>query len=343
MTSRRWPALVGTLVWWALCALLAWQLVDWGILKAVFAPDAEACQKLAHHGACWGVVAEKFRPLLLGHYPYEDQWRAATATGLLLAGSAGLLLKRHQTPWLWPASFAGASLVSALLLMRGGLWGLHVVDPAQWGGLPLTLLLFWCSLVLSAPLGIVLALCRRSRFRWLSWPARSVIELVRGLPLVMQLFMAAFVLPIMLGGVELALLWRVGLVLTLFSAAYLAEVVRGGLQTIGKDQQDAAQMLGGSYWQAQTRVVLPQALRAVLPGLVNHAIGLLKDTSLVVVVSLHELTGSLSLSLGGDPVWRPYYFEGYLFVGAIYAAMCLSLAWTGRRLERHWIGATAQQ
>jgi len=342
VNARNWRSAAFAAVWWLVCGWVVWQLLDWSVIHAVFTPDADACKRLAHHGACWGVVGEKFRPVLLGHYPYEEQWRAALATILLLGGSGWLLLSpRPALMRTWAPALL--SLALAIMLMHGGVGSLSRVNATQWGGLPLTLLLFWSSLILSMPIGIAWALCRRSRHRWLSWPARLVIDVIRGLPLVMQLFMAAFVWPMLLSGLDVALLWRVGLVLTLFSAAYLAEVVRGGLQTIGQDQLDAAQMLGGSYWQAQTKVVLPQALRTVLPAMTNHAIGLLKDTSLVVVVGLHELTGALSLSLGGDPVWRPYYFEGYLFVGGVYATLCLALAWSGRRLEKRWLGSTAQQ
>jgi general L-amino acid transport system permease protein len=124
--------------------------------------------------------------------------------------------------------------------------------------------------------------------------------------------------------------------LTLFSSVYLAEVVRGGLQTVPKEQSEAASILGLGWWQTQRLVVLPQAMRAVLPALVGHAIGLLKDSSLVMVIGLHELTGGLSLSLGGDAVWRPYYLEAYLFVGLIYGLMCLGLSRMGRRLEHSW-------
>jgi len=333
-----------TLLWWCLGALLLWLVLDWAVFKAVFLPDESACKALAHHGACWGVIAEKYRPLLFGRYPYVEQWRAALSLLVLLAGSAGLLWR----PWRLSAAMAACIMLgcgsSVAVLMYGGLAGLEPVPPSQWGGLPLTLVLAWCSLSLSLPLALMLALGRRAPWRAVRWAAQSFIEVVRGLPLVMLLFMAAFMLPMLLpAGMELALIWRVGLVLTLFSSAYLAEIIRGGLQTIGPDQYDAAQVLGLSYWQTQRLVVLPQAMRAVLPAMVNHAIGLLKDTSLVMVVSLHELTGALSLSLGGDPIWRPYYFEAYLFVGAIYALMCLSLAWSGRRLERHWLAPAGQQ
>lgn len=259
-----------------LLACLLWRLFQWGVLDAVFKPNPQACQALAREAACWGVVAEKARWLLLG-------------------------------------------------------------TPGQWGGLPLTLLLFVASWGLSWPLGVGLALARQSRRRWLSWPAIALIETVRGVPLVGLLFAAAFLLPLWWSSGEApGLGWRAGLALTLFSSAYLAEIVRGGLQAVPQEQTEAAATLGLGWWGTQQRIVLPQALRTVLPALTGHAIGLLKDTSLVMVIGLHELTGGLSLSLGGDPHWRPFYFEAYLFVGAVYALLCLVLSRLGLHLEQRW-------
>lgn len=260
---------------------LSWQLLSWGVTDAVFRPDVQACQALEREAACWGVVAEKFRWLLLG-------------------------------------------------------------SPQQWGGLPLTLLLFVGSWSLSWPLGVALALARRSQRTWLQWPAAAFIETVRGVPLVGLLFAAAFLMPLFWpNGDAPDLVWRAGLALTLFSSAYLAEIIRGGLQTVPAEQVEAANTLGLGWWGTQQRVVLPQALRTVLPALTGHAIGLLKDTSLVMVIGLHEMTGGLSLSLGGDPDWRPFYFEAYLFVGAVYALLCMVLSRLGLHLETRWQRAQA--
>lgn len=274
---RHVPAVLGLL----LAATVLWHLYAWGIRDAVWAPDAEACRALAHEGACWGVIAEKGWPMLMGH-PAD--------TGL--------------------------------------------------SGLPLTLVLFGGSLLASWPLGLALALARHSGPVWLKAPAIAFIELIRGVPLVTLLFVAAFILPLVLPEAwQVGLGWRAGVALTLFSAVYLAEVLRGGLQTVPAEQSEAAAILGLSWPGIQRRIVLPQAVRAVLPALTGHAIGLLKDSSLVMVIGLHELTGGLSLSLGGDPVWRPYYFEAYLFVGLVYALMCWGLSFLGRWLERHWLAA----
>lgn len=321
-----------------LLAWMGWHLLDWAVLRAVFRADQPACQALAHQGACWGVVLEKARPVLLGHYPYEAQWRPMLMLGILalLCGLA------HWAGWrrvlsLRAAGLGLGALVLTGLIMRGGWAGLSVVPFDAWGGLPLTLWLFALSWLCSLPIGVALALARRSRRPWVSWPATAVIELIRGVPLVTLLFMAAFLLPLLVPQEHpVPLLWRAALALTLFSAVYLAEIVRGGLQTVAAEQSEAAAILGLNWWQTQQRIVLPQALRAVLPAMAGHAIGLLKDSSLVMVVGLHELTGGLSLALGGDPLWRPFYLEAYLAVGLVYGLMCLALSRLGRALEHGW-------
>lgn len=334
---------VSALFWLAL-AYVAWRLLDWSVLKAVFRPDEAACHALDRSGACWGVITEKIRPLLFGRYLHDEQWRPFLAMLLLLLGAAGLLWHPWALKLKWVVAGSAMLTLAVGALMHGGFAGLVVVPSDQWGGLPLTLIITGLTLALSLPLGIALALGRRSHKPWLRLPCTAFIEVTRGVPLVMVLFMAAFMLPALLPDrFQISLLWRVMGAVTLFSAAYLAEIIRGGLQTVGSDQFDVAKVMGLSGWQTQRLVVLPQALRAVLPALVSHAIGLLKDTSLVMVVSLHELTGALSLSLGGDPQWRPYYLEGYLFVAAIYVAMCLSLSRAGRRVEQRWLASSGQQ
>lgn len=318
---------------------LAWQVLDWAVLRAVFAPDLAACRALDHAGACWGVVAAKWRPMLFGHFPFEDQWRPALAA-LLLAGctfgAAGALAWRPHTAARRRA-LTGLAVVGfgvSVALLRGGWAGLAPVPPEQWGGLPLTLLLAigaWC---LAWPVGIGLAYGRRAPWVILSAPCTAVIEVVRGAPLVIWLFAAAFAMPAALPtSWTPGLLPRVLLVLGVFAGAYLAEILRGGLQTVPTEQTEAARVLGLGWCGIQRRIVLPQAVRATLPPLVSHAIGLLKDTSLVMVIGLHELSGALGLAIGGDADWRPFYVEAYLFVAALYFLLCVTLARLGRHLE----------
>jgi general L-amino acid transport system permease protein len=186
---------------------------------------------------------------------------------------------------------------------------------------------------------VALALGRRSELPVVRTVCATYIEIVRGVPLISVLFMATFMLPLVLPqGWRPDVLVRVLVGLVMFSGAYLAEVVRGGLQSVPRGQLEAARALGLRPWQVQRSVVLPQALRAVVPSLMNSIIGTLKDSSLVTVVGLYELSGALSLALGGDPVWRPFYLEGYLFISAVYFTLCFSLSqysrWVERRLSR---------
>lgn len=321
----------------ALAAALAWAGVhafDWAVLQAVFRPDAPACRAVPH-GACWGVVAEKWRPLLFGRYPYESQWRPAVAVVLLSAMTVFSAWPRSWRWWLVPLWLAVLALF--VLLMRGGLFGLDFVPTNRWGGLPLTVALAVVGLALAFPLALVLALARRSQWPVARTLATTYIELVRGVPLISVLFMASFLLPLLWpAGWQPDVLVRVLMGLSLFVAAYMAEIIRGGLQAVPRGQVDAAVALGFGRWPVQRDIVLPQALRMVVPALTNNVVGTLKDTSLVTVVGLFELTGALSLALGGDPTWRPFYLEGYLFIALVYWVLCFGLSrysvWLERRL-----------
>ena len=318
----------------ALLGWTGWQVLDWAVLRAVFLPDAEAC-KVAGRGACWGVIAEKWRPILFGRYPYEAQWRPAIAVTVLSATTLFSAWPRSWRWWLLPLWIAVLALF--VVLMGGGVFGLASVPTNRWGGLPLTIGLAVVGLALAFPLALLLALGRRS-----GWPvartlSASYIELVRGVPLISVLFMASFLLPLLWpAGWQPDVLVRVLAGLSLFVAAYLAEIIRGGLQAVPRGQVDAAVALGFGRWPVQRDIVLPQALRMVVPSLMNSVIGTLKDTSLVTVVGLFELTGALGLALGGDPVWRPFYLEGYLFLALVYWVICFGLsrysAWLERRL-----------
>ncbi|WPB54927.1 amino acid ABC transporter permease [Xylophilus sp. GOD-11R] len=318
--------MVGVLGVW-----IAWQLFRWGIAQAVFRADAEACR--AASGACWGVVAEKWRPIVFGRYPYEAQWRPAVAATLLSAVTLLSAWPRAWRPWLIGVWLA--AIVVGGALMRGGVFGWSVVPTAQWGGLPLTIGLAVAGLALAFPLALLLALARRSRWPAMRTLAATYVELVRGVPLISVLFTASFLLPLLWPhGWRPDVLLRVLIGLVVFVAAYLAEVIRGGLQAVPRGQADAAMALGFSRWSVQMNIVLPQALRLTVPAIVNVVIGTLKDTSLVTVVGLFELTGALGLALGGDPVWRAFYLEGYLFIGFVYWLLCYGLARYGRWLEQ---------
>jgi general L-amino acid transport system permease protein len=211
-------------------------------------------------------------------------------------------------------------------LMLGG-FGLSRVETDRWGGLPLTILLSTLSIAMAFPLALLVALGRRSELPAIRTVCTLYVELIRGVPLISVLFMASFMFPLFMPqGTKIDVLIRVLAGITLFAAAYLAEVIRGGLQAIPKGQVEAAASLGLSYWQTQRKVVLPQALAMVVPGIMNNFIAIFKDTSLVTIVSLYELTGALGLALNSDADWRPYKIEGYVFIALIYFAFCFAMS-----------------
>jgi general L-amino acid transport system permease protein len=319
--------ILGAILLWA-----GWHLFDWAVLNAVFRPDAAACHALEGSGACWGVVAEKYRVILFGRYPLDEQWRPLLAT-LLMLGLLGIsTLQRFRNRRLWLVWSIGLALF--IFLLKGGLFGLENVDTPRWGGLPLTLILTVFGLAGAFPLAVLLALGRNGRLPVVRTLCTVFIELVRGVPMVAVLFMAAFLFPLFMPrGWEFPSLLRVLVAIILFAGAYMAEVIRGGLLAVPKGQAEAAQALGLSYWQVQLTVILPQALRNVLPALMNSAIALFKDTSLVIIVGLFELTGALGLAVDGDPKWRAFALDGYLFIALIYWIGCFTTSRYSRSLE----------
>lgn len=327
---------LATLLVCLLAGGLLWQVLDWAVLQATFVPDSEVCR--AHRqGACWGVVMEKWRALLFARYPWEQQWRAAIA-GVLLV----VMTLTSGVPRCWRLSVLlpmwGGGLAWFVVLMRGGVLGLEEVPTNLWGGLPLTISLTVLGLSLAFPLALALALGRRSQWPVVRVLCATFIELVRGVPLISVLFMASFLLPLIVPDFwKPDVFLRVLFAMVIFIAAYMAEVLRAGLQAVPSRQVDAARALGLGRWGVQRYVVLPQALRIAIPALTNIVIGSLKDTSLVTVVGMFELTGALAWALGGDVNWRPFYLEGYVFIALLYWLMCTGLGRYGRWLEQYGV------
>jgi general L-amino acid transport system permease protein len=329
-----WQSTVTTVALLALFVYWLPGIADWALFKAVFAPDAEVCQAARGTGACWGVIAEKYRLIIFGYYPFAEQWRPEVATVLLVGLLVASCSRAFWKPWL--AAVWAVGLAVFFWLMYGG-FGLVVVPTDRWGGLPLTIMLASLSIILAFPLSVLVALGRRSELPAIRTFCVIYVELVRGVPLISVLFMASFMFPLFMPpGLTIDVLIRVLVGITLFAAAYMAEIVRGGLQAIPKGQVEAAQSLGLTYWQTQRKIVLPQALAMVVPGIMNNFISIFKDTSLVTIVSLYELTGALGLALNSDADWRPFKIEGYLFITAIYFAFCFAMSryslWIEKRL-----------
>ena len=327
--------LIGGLLLWLLP-----QFLQWAVFSAVWRPNFDAC-RADGVGACWGVVAEKYRLIILGRYPFDEQWRPLVATLLMLSLLVASCVRFCWKPWL-VLLWAGV-LAVFFTLMYGNVLGLSKVETDRWGGLPLTLLLATLSIAMAFPIALVVALGRRSNLPAIRSACTIYVELVRGVPLISVLFMASFMFPLFMPqGTTIDVLLRVLVGMTLFTAAYLAEVVRGGLQALPKGQLEAAQSLGLSDWQATRMIVLPQALRLVVPAIMNTFIGAFKDTSLVTIVSLYDLTGALQLALG-DANWRKFFLEGQLFVAAIYFVFCFAMSRYSQWIERHLNTGTRRQ
>jgi general L-amino acid transport system permease protein len=314
---------------------LAWRFVDWAFIEAVWQPDARACR--AAQGACWGFIVDKHRFILFGTYPYEEHWRPALATLLLISLWVFSSIRIFWKWWLGATWILGLTVIG--ILMWGGVFGLPYVENERWGGLILTLLLTTFGLAFAFPLSILLALGRRSSLPVIRALCVAYIELIRGVPLISLLFMASVMLPLFLpAGVSVDKLLRAQIALILFAAAYLAEVVRGGLQAIPGHQYEAAAALGLGYWRQMFYIILPQALRIAVPPLVNTFIGFFKDTSLVLIIGLFDLLSTIKVSLN-DPAWTGFGVEAYLFAAAVYFVFCFAMSRYSRRLERSAISS----
>ena len=319
---------------------LAWKLLppflNWALFDAVWqAKDSRACREVQGSGACWAFIGDKHRFMLFGTYPFEQHWRPALATALLVFLWAFSSLKRFWNWWLLAIWVAGLALIA--WLMWGGILGLPYVENERWGGLILTLILATFGIALAFPLSILLALGRRSELPALRAMCVAYIELIRGVPLISVLFMASVLLPLFLpAGVTIDKLLRAQIALILFAAAYLAEVVRGGLQAIPQHQYDSANALGLTYWQRTRSVVLPQALRIAVPPLVSTFIGFFKNTSLVVVIGLFDFLSTVKISLN-EPAWTGFGVEAYFFAALVYFVFCYAMSIYSRRLEQRRI------
>ena len=319
---------------------LGWSLLSWGIVHAVWSVpqtaaggDTAACRAVSGVGACWALIPEKYHFILFGFYPYDQQWRPM-AVILLFLGlfflSANRRFWRVELAYIWLVA-----LVAIGVLMWGGVLGMPFVAQDQWGGLPITLILATFGLACAFPLAVAVALGRRST----NLPAVKMlcviyVELIRGVPLISLLFMASVMFPLFLpAGIDIDKLLRAQVAIILFAAAYLAEVVRAGLQALPKGQAEAADALGLSYGKKTLLIILPQALKLVIPPLVNTFIGFFKDTSLVLIIGIFDLLKS-GLTAVADPNWQPYGTEVYVFLAVIYFAFCFAMSKYSRGLER---------
>ncbi len=309
--------------------------IDWAFLKAVWwVPnnDTSACRALNGAGACWAVVTEKHRFILFGTYPFEEHWRPALVCLLFIGLYIVSAMKRFWsfrlvTIWV-------ATLTTIGVLMWGGVLGLAFVPQDRWGGLPITLILATFGLAFAFPLAILVALGRRSKLPAIKALCVLYVELIRGVPLISLLFMASVMFPLFLPeGMNIDKLLRAQIAIILFAAAYLAEVVRAGLQALPKGQYEAADALGLSYWKKTIFIILPQALRLVIPPLVNTFIGFFKDTSLVLIIGIFDLLTAGKTAII-EPAWQGFGVEVYITLSLIYFCFCFAMSKYSQGLER---------
>lgn len=310
-------------------------LLSWAVFNANWTGGADACRANVD-AACWPFIIERWEQFMYGFYERSERWRVDIVIWMLFIGIA--LLVYEKTPrrnliglfmiFIFP-------IIAFVLLYGSKSLGLPVVQTAQWGGFMLTLVIALTGIVASLPFGIVLALGRRSTMPVVRTICVIFIEFWRGVPLITVLFMASVMFPLFLPeGVTVNQLLRAVVGVALFSSAYMAEVVRGGLQAISKGQYEGASSLGLGYWQSMRLVIMPQALKIVIPGIVNTFIGLFKDTTLVLIIGLLDLLGMIQSAIA-DPNWsiRSVPYTGYAFVAIVFWIFCYSMARYSRYLE----------
>jgi len=305
-------------------------LVRWAFIDSVWNFGGEGCREAG--GACWSVITSNIRFIIFGFYPYDEQWRPLIAM-LILFGL--LFYSRNRSHW---NKFLGygwlLGLVVMGLLMKGGIFGLSSVESTKWGGLPLTLLLSVFGLTAAYPLGVILALGRQSRMPAVKLLCVIYIEMIRGVPLISLLFMGSIIFPLFLPeGITINKILRAQIAIIIFTSAYIAEVVRGGLQGMSRGQYEAAEAIGLNYYLTMRLVILPQALKIVIPPTVSILISAFKDTSLVVIIALFDLLKTTQTVLS-NPRWLGFSREAYIFIALLYFLGCFSMANYSRRLEK---------
>ena len=329
-------------------AFLLWVLpgmLEWLFFNAVWSgSDRSACTTIAQggiqpdgwSGACWAFIGDRFQQFMFGRYPYDERWRPILVGIMFIALLVPILIPKLPRKGLNAILLFGALPIVAFFLLHGG-FGLREVETPLWGGLMVTLILSFVGIAVSLPIGILLALGRRSNMPIIRTLCVGFIEIIRGVPLISVLFMANVMLPLFLPtGWTIDNFLRALVGVALFASAYMAEVIRGGLQAIPKGQFEGADSLGLGYWQKIRLIVMPQALKLVIPGIVNTFIGLFKDTSLVSIIGMFDLLGIVRLNFT-DTTWiTPVTpLTGLIFAGFIFWLFCFGMSRYSAFMERH--------
>jgi general L-amino acid transport system permease protein len=321
-----------TILMVGLLVLAGWPFIRWAIVDATISGAAKsAC---TGDGACWTFIKMRLPTFFYGRYPADEIWRVNLVGLLLIAFGYPVVRENIRHRGIWLLLLLTVFPIVAGVLLVGGIFGLTFVDTNSWGGLMLDVIISFVTVAGSLPLGILLALGRRSQLPIVRLMSVGFIELWRGVPLLTALFMSAVMVPLFLPeGVNVDRLIRAMIALVLFNSAYMAETVRGGLQGVPVGQEEAAYSIGLRWWQVQVAVTLPQALRYVTPGLVNNIVDLFKDTTLVTIVGLFDLLGAVSQALK-DPAWLGFAKEGFVFSALVFFVCCFAMSSYGRRFER---------
>jgi len=311
---------------------------DWAIMRAVYTGSSGADCNIAGAGACWPFITDKMKLFMYGRYPDAQLWRVNLTYALAIAGLVPLMIPKVPGKlWLSIYMLVGFPILAYFLLTGAPFLGMPVVATELWGGFLVTLVVACVGIAASFPIGILLALGRQSDLPLIKWSCIIFIEFVRGVPLITVLFFASVMLPLFLPeGVTFDKLLRALIGVALFSGAYLAEVVRGGLQAIPRGQYEAADAMGLSYPQKMGLIVLPQALKLVIPGIVNSFIALFKDTSLVLTIGLFDLLGIVQQAVASDAKWfaPQTAATGYVFAGFIFWICCFAMSRYSAFIER---------
>ena len=319
------------LLWTILPPSIHW-LFTGAIWTAVDRKECWALMDAPRDGACWAFIRGSFELFVYGLYPEPERWRVNLTFILFVAAIVGGLRENIPGKKYWLIFAAAYPFIAAWLLLGG--FGLEPVGTNKLGGILLTLVVAVTGISFSLPLGIALALGRRSNLPALRAVCVIFIEFIRGVPLITLLFVASTMLTYFLPpGSTFDLLMRVLIMVTLFASAYIAEVVRGGLQGLSSGQYEAADALGLSYWKAHRLVILPQALKISIPGIVNTFIGSYKDSTLVLIIGMMDILG-LGRARLNDPDWLGLAPELYIFIALFFFLSCFAMSRYSLNLEK---------
>ncbi len=328
-----------TLLTIAAALFLVWSvpvLVEFLLTKAVWpGGTVEECRAI-EAGACWAYIGARINFFIYGFYPMDEYWRPNVVFALGAILIVPLAMPKAPFKVINALLFFVALPIVTVVLLSGGSFGLRPVPTDQWGGLLVTLIISYVAILGSLPLGILLALGRQSNLPVIKTLCIAFIELWRAVPLITVLFMASIMLPLFLPqGTSIDKLLRALVGVTLFASAYMAEVIRGGLQAIPRGQYEAGASLGLGYWQRMGFIVLPQALKHVIPGIVNIFIALFKDTSLVSIVGIFDLLNTIQAGTSDTNWFAPNQaVTGYIFAAIIYWVFCFSMSRYSMFMER---------